>query len=106
MTDAPDTVTDALSLLASKGYTADVQLIDGSLRWREGDATCAPDEAVVEELYRFEGESDPGDEMVVLGVRDPVTGVRGALASAYGPAGDPEVADHVQVLATRYHEAN
>lgn len=106
MTDAPDTVTDALSLLASKGYRADVQLIDGSLRWRDAGASCAPDEAVVEEMFRFEGESDPGDEMVVFGVRDPVTGVRGAVASAYGPAGDPEVIDHVKVLASRYHEAS
>jgi hypothetical protein len=105
MSDAPDTVTDALAVLASRGYTAEVQLIGGSLRWREGDATCRPEEAVVEVLYRFEGDSDPGDEMVVLGVLDPGTGLRGALASAYGPAADPDMLDHIQLLTGRYRQA-
>ncbi|MEZ5137410.1 MAG: hypothetical protein R2711_01060 [Acidimicrobiales bacterium] len=44
---------------------------------------------MVEKLYRFEGPSDPGDEMVVFGLRDPISDRRGVLATGYGPAADP-----------------
>lgn len=106
MSEAPDTVVDAEAMLRGQGYTADVQLLHGVLHFRDGDATTSTEQVVVERLYRFEGDSDPGDEMVVFGVRDPASGARGVLATAFGLAAAPDVVDHVRVLASRYHEAN
>ena len=102
MMDAPDTVTEALRTLHDDGYTADFELLDGAIRWDARSRACAVDSVVVEHLYRFEGPSDPGDEMVVFGLYDPATDTRGALASAYGPSADPEMLDHVVGLANRY----
>ena len=65
------------------------------LRADGGNAPCPIDQAVVERFYRFEGPSDPGDQMIVFGVRDPVTGLRGSLAAAYGPAADPGLYDNL-----------
>ena len=69
----PDTVTEALAQLTAEGYTADYQLHGGLLR-ASASGTEAPEcrisEAVVERMYRFEGPSDPGDEMVVFGIRE------------------------------------
>ena len=63
--DAPDTVTEATRMLEAEGYTATVTLLDGGvLRFSGVDTPCGLDEAVVERMYRFEGDSDPGDEMV------------------------------------------
>src|SRR6476659_11242327 len=95
---APDTVTEALAQLAADGYTADYQLHGGMLRASASGAEareCPISEAVVERMYRFEGPSDPGDEMVVFGIRDPNTGVCGSLVSAFGLAAEPEVLDHL-----------
>ena len=100
--DAPETVTEALSLLKSQGYELEFQLVDGKFSHEEACVSCRADEAVVEKLYRFEGESDPGDEMVVLGLVDPATGKRGVLASAFGLAADPEVIQHITGLAARF----
>ncbi len=100
--DAPDTVTEAVQHLRAAGYRANFELIDGAIRWADRSASCSVDSVVVEYLYRFEGPSDPGDEMVVFGLYDPATDTRGALASAFGPAADPDVLDHVVGLATRY----
>ena len=97
---APDTVTEALALLRSEGYDADYELFDGQLR-AEGCAVCAIDDVVVERRYRFEGDSDPGDEMVVFGLRDPATGRRGTLASAFGINADPALAHHLADLSNR-----
>jgi hypothetical protein len=98
----PSTVTEALVLLHTIGYTDDFELVDGVLRSGGGSSVCAVDEAVVERLYRFEGPSDPGDEMIVFGVRDPHTGTRGTLAAAFGPAADPALYDHLAGLHGRF----
>ena len=95
-------MTEALQLLRTLGYSADFELDGDELRSTAGDAPCPVNEAVVEHLYRFEGPSDPGDEMIVFGLRDPVTGVRGTLATAFGPAANPELARHLADLRTRF----
>ena len=91
---APDTVTEALRLLTAEGYTSAYELRDHVLypsSAQDGAGACQVGDAVVERVYRFEGPSDPGDEMVVFGIQDPNTGLRGTLASAFGSAADPEV---------------
>ena len=98
---SPSTVTEALDALREAGYTLDFELVDGSLRAEGGNAPCPIEQAVVERVYRFEGPSDPGDEMIVFGVRDPNTGDRGSLAAAYGPAADPDLYDHLTRLSRR-----
>lgn len=100
--DAPDTVTEAIAFLHDAGYDLDLQLVDGNLVHDSACVTCRTEDAVVERLFRFEGPSDPGDEMIVLGVRDPHTGRRGVVASAYGPAADPEIIEHLHGLASRH----
>jgi hypothetical protein len=95
---SPSTVTEAVEALREAGYTADYQLVDGVLRADGGNAPCPIEEAVVERFFRFEGPSDPGDQMIVLAVRDPNTGVRGSLAVAYGPAADPRLYQHLSGL--------
>lgn len=99
--DSPDTVTEALALLRDQGYEAEFSLVDGHLTAR-GESDCSVGTAEVERLFRFEGDSDPGDEMVVFGLRDPATGVRGRLASGFGPAADPDLLDHLVGLASRH----
>lgn len=100
--DAPDTVTDAIRSLHDQGYTAEFDIVDGNLCHLGLAVNCRVEDAVVERLYRFEGPSDPGDEMVVFGVLDPATGQRGVLASAFGPAADPEILSHLVGLSSRY----
>ena len=102
MDESPNTVTEAIELLRDRGYTNDFELVDDELRICGADTVCRVDEAVVERLYRFEGPSDPGDEMIVFGLRDPSTGVRGTLASAYGPSADPERTARLTGLRSRF----
>ena len=100
--EAPDTVTEATRMLESEGYTATVTLIDGGvLRFSDVDTPCGLEEAVVERMYRFEGDSDPGDEMVVFGLRFPARDARGTLVSAFGLAADPEVMQHLTYIASK-----
>jgi hypothetical protein len=99
---APDTVTDALALLRAEGYTFDFELIDGQLSTGADCPACSPESAVVERVYRFEGDSDPGDEMIVFGLHDPASDRRGTMAAGFGPAADPERTEHLRGLASRF----
>ena len=91
MTDSPDTVTEALVLLGEQGYTEDFNL--------HGSATTCPKcgnrhgftDGLVEQQFRFEGDSDPGDEAIVFGIRCPTCGASGVLVSAYGPDADTDL---------------
>ena len=57
----------------------------------------ALEEAVVDYQFRFEGDSDPGDEAIVLGIS--CAGVqRGVLVSGFGPSADPEHAAILRAL--------
>lgn len=98
--DAPDTVTEALDLLAREGYEIEFRFHSGRLTCDR--ASCAVEDAEVERVMRFEGPSDPGDEMIVFGIRDPATGLRGRFASAFGASADPEILDHLVGLGSRF----
>ncbi|MEJ7584961.1 MAG: hypothetical protein WKF43_12990 [Acidimicrobiales bacterium] len=99
---SPDTVTEATQMLEREGYDACVYLLDdGSLRFAGTEPTCPIDQAVVERMFRFEGDSDPGDEMVVFGLHYPAHDVRGTLVSAFGLAADPEALKHLTYIASK-----
>jgi len=92
----PDTVTEAVELLRRLGYTEDLVL------HRDGIATPngleAASTAVVEHRFRFEGNSDPADEAIVLGVACPGLDRRGVLVAGFGASMDPEDVAVLHVL--------
>ena len=88
---APETMTDAVTLLAADGYRVDFGIEDTAARCPECHTRHDLTHSVIERQYRFEGPSDPGDEAIVLGLRCPSCGTRGVIASAYGPDADPEL---------------
>lgn len=98
---APVTVTEAITMMREHGYVEDFELVDGALRTGGGNAPCAVGDAIVERVYRFEGPSDPGDQMIVFGLLDPISNVRGTLAAPYGPAADPALYEHLSDLGSR-----
>ncbi|HET8930818.1 MAG TPA: hypothetical protein VFN21_09195 [Acidimicrobiales bacterium] len=84
MPTSPNTVTEAVNLLAAEGYTADLGLYEGAPH-AEHDAN----RYTVERVFRFEGDSDPADEAIVIGVFCPECDARGTVVSAYGHEADP-----------------
>jgi hypothetical protein len=72
-------IVDVLDRLAADGYVASFSL-DNGLR-------CPVDGAgppTVDATFRFEGQSDPDDESIVLALRCPNCHTKGVLVAAYG----------------------
>lgn len=56
------TVSKALQDLADKGFTTDFNLEEDRIKNN-------PDDFTIEHIYRYEGETDPGDEATVYGLK-------------------------------------
>lgn len=82
-------VTEAITLLEADGYRSD-SFSDGTVRCHACGLPHQPAQLVVRHTFRFEGDTDPGDEAIVLGVECPVCEIRGIVVSAYGPDASPE----------------
>lgn len=78
---AYDTVSEAVSELKQRGYTVDFNLKGNALEC-EGKI-LNPNDFEIAEFYRFEGNSDPGDEAVVYAIESR-TGMKGVLVNAFG----------------------
>lgn len=87
---ADDTLSGTIARMRALGYTNDLVAND------EGFLVCAACGAVedpatmhIDHTARFEGESDPGDEAILLAVSCHC-GALGLYSAAYGPAAPPE----------------
>ena len=84
------TVTDATRALQAEGYTGNWFATEhGRLVCGECGAEFDPADVTVDQVLRFEGQSDPDDEMIVFAVQGPC-GHRGIYSAAYGPSQSPE----------------
>lgn len=78
-----DSLVDALDDLRKRGYEADFATDTVCLYCGELDIRLNPEEFHVDEVYRFEGDSNPDDSSVLYAISSS-TGVKGTLVDGYG----------------------
>lgn len=79
------TVSEATNELNKRGFTVDFNLEENCITC--GFEKFKNDEFEIKEVYRYEGNSDPGDEAVVYGIESK-NGVKGILVGGYGNSSD------------------
>ncbi|MBK8489072.1 MAG: hemerythrin domain-containing protein [Bacteroidetes bacterium] len=81
-----DTVTEALAALNERGYTHDFSVADGEdcIVCHKHQLKLSPDDFSIDEFYRFEGQSDPGDEMIVYALSSDKFKIKGTIVNAFG----------------------
>ena len=88
----------AVERLTKAGYRDDFRAERGGLRAVNAGRTYEPESLVVDEVVRFEGESDPGDEAVVFALSSEPSGARGTYVVTYGTYADPIDAEMMRRL--------
>jgi hypothetical protein len=78
-----DTLTEAIKDLKARGFNLDFNLRETQIECTTTGAKLSPSEFEITEVYRFEGETDPGDEMVLYAIQSK-DGLKGTLMNAYG----------------------
>lgn len=79
-----DTVTEAVNDLQLRGYTINFNLKPDCVESAEKHISIHPKDFEIDEVYRFEGDSDPGDESIVYAVSSAKEKVKGILVNAFG----------------------
>lgn len=85
-----NTLTSCVNKVVKDGYTDSFQVTRQGLYSAAKSRYYKPEEVKVINFYRFEGESDPGD-MVIMYVIETNDGLKGTLIDAFGTYSDVSV---------------
>ena len=99
-----DTLSERMNDLKSKGYREEFKISGNSLKTNDGLHSFTPKQIKINEHFRFEGESDPGD-MTVLYAVETDSGIKGLLIDAFGVYSDPEESEFMQKIR-ELHKSN
>jgi hypothetical protein len=91
------TVSKALQELADKGFTIDFNLEEERIKKDYNDFE-------VVHVYRYEGESDPGDEATVYGIKSK-DGQKGVFVAGYGAYSEDSAAKMLDEISIKGREA-
>jgi hypothetical protein len=83
-----DTVTEAVNGLSKRGYTYNFNLGDDCIGCETHGINLKPDEFHIDEIYRFEGDTDPADETIVYAISSVNRKMKGVLVNAFGMYSD------------------
>ena len=93
-----DTLSDAIRRLQAEGYTGNwFANADRVLECNESGDVLDPQEAQIDHVLRFEGESDPGDMTILFALRTPA-GSKGLYSAPFGALTPPEDAEVIARL--------
>ena len=79
-----ETLSEAVDRLTAAGYQDDFRAEPAGLRAVRTGCVHLPESLVIDEVVRFEGTTDPGDEAIVFALRCREHGIKGTYVTAYG----------------------
>lgn len=92
-----DTLIEALADLSARGYTQDFNCREQCLAVSDIGCILEPSEFEIKEQYRFEGESNPEDNLIVYAIAS-YQGHKGVLINGYGPTAESPYSEWVATL--------
>lgn len=98
-----NTVSEAMNDLKKRGYTIDFSILADKecLICNKTEIALSPEEFEIDHFYRFEGNSDPGDEMIVYAISSLKNNqVKGVVVNAFGIYADDISSAVVKKLST------
>ncbi|WP_207428711.1 phosphoribosylpyrophosphate synthetase [Pedobacter sp. SYSU D00535] len=82
------TVVEALAGLKERGFTLDFNLANGVLHNSDQNIALSPDDFSICEIHRFEGMSDPADNMIVYAIKSDKYNLKGSFVNGYNAYSD------------------
>lgn len=103
MTKNYQTVSEAVNDLIKRGYVTNFSInAEKECLMSDHDSVClAPEEFAIDEVYRFEGITDPADEAVVYALSSSQHTLKGVVVDAFGTYSDSKTAEVMDRLHKR-----
>ena len=95
MKEYRDPLSEKLAELEQQGYEADFKMESGKLKVIDSDQSFSADELIINEDFRFEGESNP-DDLSILYAIEAKDGTKGTVVHAYGPGADDDISEFMK----------
>jgi hypothetical protein len=88
---APDlkTLTEVHKKLLADGYTEEFTVSDNLLKALSTGKQYSPEEIMINNFFRFEGQSDPADSSILYAI-ETKDKTKGTLVDAYGAGADSD----------------
>lgn len=96
-----DNLVVALQDLKKRGYTEDLNLKPDCLHCAAMELNLFTDEFEIDEMHRFEGDTDPGNSSILYAISSKNYGIKGVLINAYGVYADPMNGEMIEKLSVR-----
>lgn len=93
-----ETLSEAMNDLQKRGYSEDLNLKSNCIECRNQQMEIMADEFMVDEVYRFEGDTNPDDSSILFAISSEKYKLKGVLVDAYGAYADPLTTDMIQKL--------
>ena len=84
------TMSEAVSDLKQRGFSANFEYLDKTFRSVESGKTFGTGDLTIVEHHRFEGVSDPDDMSVIYAI-EAKDGTRGTIVDAFGTYANPDL---------------
>jgi hypothetical protein len=79
-----ETLSEAITYLRQQGYVEDFNLKQNCIECRNGQYKIFAQDFKVEEFFRFEDNTDPGDQSIPYAISSEKYGLKGILVNGYG----------------------
>ena len=89
------TLSECVNSLVEQGYGESFRVKNKMLIGDQNKKNYPPDEVHIANFYRFEGDSDPGDNAILYAIETD-DGTYGVLVDAYGSAADASTSDFIR----------
>ena len=95
-----DTVSEAMKALSAQGYVTDFSIMTDKecIVCNRTALELSPDDFEIDEIHRFDGMSDPGDDMIVYAISSDKYNIKGLVVNAYGMYSDTTASKIVDKL--------
>lgn len=89
-----DTITEALNWLTNIGFTHDF-----NIKKQEEPSIISSEDFSIAYVFRFEGDTDPGDENILFAIQSEKHSLKGVFLSAFGVYADSFSNEIIKKLA-------
>lgn len=78
------TLVEVITVLRSRGYTEDFNLLEENISYKIGGEKINLHDIVIDKIYRFTGQNDLEDEAILYAMRNLKDGAKGVFVNGYG----------------------
>jgi len=98
-----DTLSEAINALKAQGYTEDFNLNQNCIECRNGEFQLFHDQFKIDQVFRFEGLTDPSDESILYAISSDKYNIKGVLVNGYGISSESVTDELLDKLKFDHH---